>query len=228
MAGSETSKRRRPGTRVARHVRSSVLILECDSAKLAAQSLSSARQLDRIVAAVAPSAQRYLVTTTRRQELLSQLAQCKEECGKVDVVVMCGHSNKDKLCLTADWRAPWNEVAQWIAPFSPKAVVLIACQAGRWLPSKALFDGVLTLREIYGPPASITDQQAILVQLLVPYLLNNGRLNIGVFQMLQIANFALTRGVIFRQTRKGFQQSAPAEGVIWTGIESLLQAYLAR
>lgn len=228
MAGSGISKRRRTGTRVARHVQPSVLILECDPAKLAAQSLTSAQQLDRVVAAVVPSAQRYLVAATCRQALLSQLAQCKEECGKVDVVVMCGHSNEDKLCLTADWRAPWNEVAQWIAPFSPKSVVLVACQAGRWLPSKALFDGVLTLREIYGSPAALTDQQAKLVQLLVPYLLNNGRLETDVFRMLQLANFALTRGVIFRQTRKGFQQSAPAEGLIWTGIESLLQAYLHR
>lgn len=228
MVGSGASKKRRTGTRVARHVRPSVLILECDPAKLAAQSLTSARQLDRIVATVVPSAQRYPIAATCRQALLSQLAQCKEECGKVDVVVICGHSNKDKLCLTADWRAPWNEVAQWIAPFSPKSVVLVACQAGRWLPSKALFDGVLTLREIYGSPASLTDQQAILVQLLVPYLLSNGRLKTDVSRMLQFANFALTRGVIFRQTRREFQQSAPAGGLVWTGIESLLQAYSHR
>ena len=149
MAGSGANKKRRTGTRVARHVRPSVLILECDPAKLAAQSLTSARQLDRIVATVVPFAQSYPVAATCRQALLSQLAQCKEERGKVDVVVICGHSNKDKLCLTADWRAPWNEVAQWIAPFSPKSVVLVACQAGRWLPSKALFDGVLLSRQQY-------------------------------------------------------------------------------
>lgn len=219
-AGSRTVVRK---SRRARPVRPSSLILECDPAKLAAHSLTSARDIHTLVGTLVPSARRYFIPASSRQELLSQLAQCAEECRTVDIIVVCGHSNQDDLRLTSDRFASWEEVAQWIAPFHPKRVVLVACQGGRWLPSRALFKGISTLQEIFGSPVLLTDQQALLVKLLVPYLLTRGRLKMDTLQIVQVANFLLTKGMIFRQVRREFERSGDEDGVLWTTIEDLLK-----
>ncbi|TKS64625.1 MAG: hypothetical protein EWM73_00257 [Nitrospira sp.] len=215
-------------SRRARPVRPALLILECDPAKLAAHSLTSARDIHNLVGTLVPSAKRYFIPAGLRQELLLQLARCAEECSAVDIIVVCGHSNQAGLQLTSDWFAPWDEVAQWIAPFQPKRVVLVACQGGRWLPSSTLFKEISTLQEIFGSPVLLTDQKALLIKLLVPHLLTKGGLRKDILQAVQMANFLLTNGVIFHQTRKGFERSGLEDGVLWTAIEDLLKGWLGR
>jgi hypothetical protein len=229
-----TSQRTKPSgsrkevrkSRTAIPVCPTLIILECDPAKLASQSQTSAQDIDRLVGTSVPSARRYFIPASSRNELLIQLAHCKEECGAVDIIVVCGHSNQEGLKMTSDCFAKWAEVAQWIAPFQPKRVVLVACQGGRWLPSSTLFNGISTLQEIFGSPVRLTDEQAILIKLLIPYLLTNGALNKNVLQALQGANFLLTGGVIFHQTRNGFKKSRREDGVLWTGVEDLLKRSL--
>lgn len=175
-----------------------------------------------------PSARRCVIPATSQQTLQLELARCLQGCGRSAIVAVCGHSNQTGLRLAADLFVSWEAFARWIAPFKPKHLVLVACQGGRWLPSKALFEGIPTLQEVYGSPAAVTDQQAEIVKLLVPYVLANGRPPQHILQIAQVGNFLLTRGVIFRQTRKEFERTGVAEGLLWTMLEDFLIKGLAR
>ena len=175
-----------------------------------------------------PDTKLSFVPTTSRQALLSALAQCKQKNGQYNVIVIVGHGSVRGLQLTHDPRVPWEEVARWINPFKPKQIVLVACEAGRWLPSKALFEGVLTLQEIYGSPVVITQQEASAIKLLVPYLLMGGYLPDDILRMAQVANFLSTDGVLFRQIREEFQQTGVVEGTIWTVLEEAMKAFYRR
>lgn len=204
-----------------------LLILECDPETLAAQAISMARELEGIARLALPSIQTRLVAGASSSELLQQLGSCKEENDHFSHVVVIGHSNARGLRLARDLFTPWESFAAWVKPFGPKCMVLVACEAGRWLPSSDLFRGISTLQEIYGSPVVTTEAQAAAIKVLVPYLLSGNRLPKDILP-LQLLNFALTQGVIFRQIRKDFRQATPSEGVLWTGWEMLLKQVLGR
>jgi hypothetical protein len=204
----------------------SVLILECDPALLASQEITLARDLSEIVARIVPDVSAPLVSATSRQELLLRLGECTERHREFGLVVVVGHASQHGIHLTAEHDANWNEFASWLSPFRPKRIVLVACEAARWIPSGALFAGIPTLQEIYGSPVVTTQQQAAYVKLLVPYLLSGGRLPKDILPM-QAANFLLSRGIVFRQTRAEFRRSGIVEGVMWTGIEEAIKTLVA-
>lgn len=231
MPGRRGSPRRgRPrlaGKRKARSKSPSMLIIECDLATLESQALSMARDLEGIVPLVVPSATLRFVRAASRESLLHDLGRCKVECGGFDHVAVVGHSNRNGLSLAPGLFVSWADFARWIEPFRPKCAILVACEAGGWLPSEALFSGIASLREIYGSPLITTEAQAGAVKVLVPYLLLGNRRPPEILQ-LQLLNFALTRGVLFRQTRKEFQRAGPIDAAIWTGLEEILKAALRR
>jgi hypothetical protein len=132
------------------------------------------------------------------------------------------------LALAEDRYAAWPAVARWLKPFSPRFVVLAGCEAGRWLPSKALFDGVGSLKETYGTPVLSTQPELRTLELLVVFLLAGGRVSAEWFPRAQVAAFALTNGVIFRQTRSEFQSAGVTEATCWTMLEAALRKLLNR
>jgi hypothetical protein len=226
--GRQRRVRKRPiGERRRPHRTPSILIVECDSATLRSQAISMAADLERIVRTVVPSATIRLVSATSQESLLSGLGRCKEECGGFDNVAIVGHSNRRGLRLAPGLSVPWDKLGLWIEPFRPKRAILVACEAGGWLPSEALFNGIRTLREIYGSPVVTTEKQAASVTVLVPYLMLDNRLPRDILAV-HLVNFALTGGVIFRHTRKQFQKAGPVEAAVWTGWEEILKAVLRR
>lgn len=231
MPGRRGSRRRArsrlAGKRKVRSRAPSILIIECDPATLESQALSMARDLQGIVRLVVPSATLRLVPAVSRESLLHDLGRCKVECGGFDHVAVVGHSNRNGLRLAPGLLVSWEDFAPWIEPFRPKCAILVACEAGRWLPSEALFSGIASLREIYGSPVITTEAQAGAVKILVPYLLVGNRLPPDILP-LQLLNFALTGGIVFRQTKKEFQRAGPLEAAIWTGWEDMLRAALGR
>lgn len=213
---AQLSQRRKP----------SLLILECDPSTLAAQSSTVADDLEKIVKVLVPHAETVRVSGQSQQELLLQFARCKRERGSFDVVAVVGHSNVSGIRLASDADVSWQAFAGWLKLFSPWAVVLVACEAGRWLPAKALFDDIPTLNQLYGSPVLITDWQAAGVKILVPYLVIGRRLRIGELRVAQIVNFLITRGVLLRHTRKDFRRTGLIDGALWTGGEEILKLLL--
>jgi hypothetical protein len=61
--------------------------------------------------------------------------------------------------------------------------------------------GVLSLRELYGSPLLTNEPQMAMLKVLVPMLLAGVPIDPDLMRIAQIANFALTRGILFRQTR---------------------------
>lgn len=206
----------------------SVLILECDAERLERDGISMARDVHFMVERLLPAARRDLVQVTTEQKLLADFADRATRGNKYDVVLIVGHSSLEGLALARDRRPRWPAVATWLEPFSPRTIVLAGCEGGRWLPSKALFDGVGSLKEIYGTPVLSSQPQLRALELLVVFLLAGGKVSAAWLPLAQAAAFALTDGVIFRQTRAEFRPRGLAEAGTWTILEAVLRKLLNR
>jgi hypothetical protein len=206
----------------------SVLILECDAERLALDGISMARDVQSMVERLLPAVRRDLVQVTTEQKLLADFAERATRGNKYDVVLVVGHSSLEGLALARDRRPRWPVVARWLELFSPRVVVLAGCEGGRWLPSRALFDGLNSLKEIYGTPVLSTQPQLRALELLVVFLLAGGKVSVEWLPWAQTAVFALTDGVIFRQTRAEFRSGGLAEAATWTMLEHVLRKLLGR
>lgn len=175
-----------------------------------------------------PAARRDLVQVTTEQKLLVDFADRATQGNRYDVVLVVGHSSLEGLRLARDRKSRWHAVARWLKPFSPRVIVLAGCEGGRWVPSKTLFDGLNSLKEIYGTPVLSTQPQLQALELLVVFLLAGGKVSVEWLPLAQAAAFALTDGVIFRQTREEFRSSGLAEAATWTVLESVLRKLLDR
>jgi len=204
----------------------SLLILECDSEKLAKQSLSIAGELYTLALALAPQVDTVLVQTTSREDLLKQLGSCKQDHDSFNLVVVIGHSNQTGLRLTADSGVSWKSFARWVGPFMPRQMVLLACKAGQMLPAGSLFDGIPSLKEVYASPTYISKEQCKLVVLTILYLLSVKSGDAETLRLFQTLNFMLTLGVVFRWTRKEYKAAGFAEAVQWNLIQHLLDEYV--
>jgi hypothetical protein len=202
----------------------SLLVLECDAPKLAGQGISAAKDL-LALAKLVPDCVSAHVPVSSLDGMLRDLGECKAKHGTFDIVCVVGHSSMAGIAVTGSTPGDsmlWPKFAAFLAPVQPKRIALVACQAGAWLPSKALFDGVPSLLELYGSPLLTNEQQMVLLKMLVPLLLAGVRVDPEVMRIAQIANFALTRGVLFRQTRAEFQRSDPVEDLARIGLDVLL------
>lgn len=195
------------GSRVAKQPKrrgKSLLLLECDAEKLAAQSMSMADEIAALTRLLVPTVQVEIAKTTTEDELKSRFA-CLAECDRrFGTIVVIGHSNSSGLCLTADRFLTWPAVARWLTFFEPSTVVLVACESGQKSAVCHLFAGIRTLREVYGPPAGTTKLQSQIVKGLLLYLLNVRSRDIDLIRTGQIINFVLTGSTHYRWLRKEF------------------------
>ena len=201
----------------------SILILECDPERLASDGITIARDVYATVQTLLPSVAIDIVRAESQRQLLADLGRCKVKTAQFDLVLIVGHGNQKVLALARDAAPPWSVVANWISPFSPRQVLLAACEAGRRFPSAALFDGIDSLQEIYGTPILSTENQLRVLQPLIFYLLAGKKVASEGLRLVQFANFALTGGIIFRQTRAEVRAHGPVEAAIWTGLEDWLR-----
>jgi hypothetical protein len=187
-----------------------------------------ARDVHSMIARLLPAVRRDLVQVTTERQLLGDFADRAARGIKYDVVLVVGHSSLEGLALARDRKPLWPAVAKWLEPFSPRVILLAGCEAGRWLPSKALFDGLHSLKEIYGTPVLSTQAQLRALELLVLFLLAGGRVSAEWLPWAQTAAFALTDGVIFRRTRAEIRSGGPSEAATWTILETALRKLLNR
>lgn len=208
---------------------SSLLILECDSEKLARQSLAIGTDVSELINKLAPGLiKTELVRTTSREDLLDRLRRAKEDHDRFDLVLVVGHSNPQGLCLTADQFVPWGVFARWIEIFEPKKVLLAACEAGRWLSAKAIFDGVPKLKEIYASPVVMNKHQATVVVLLVFYFLLVKSPDAEHILMIQAFNLFRSGGLLYRWTRKECKDEGIVEGAQWDILSHLKESLFRR
>lgn len=203
--------------------RKSVLIVECDTIKLAHQSLSIGSKIFKILKSLFNSNPIELIEITTEVELLKKFSELAYIKRKFRNIIIIGHSNQKGLRISSDRFVKWSGVASWFATFEPQRILLIACNAGRWLPCAFLFNGIQSLKEIYGSPIPTSNNQAYFVILATLYILDAKKTDPLLFQISQLGNFILTKDVIFKQTRYEFQKGGRTEGVLWTVAEPFIE-----
>ena len=177
-----------------------MLIIECDSKKLAADGLNLGSAFARIAKSVFPQKHIAVVQTTSESRLNEDLAEVFDKYGRFRSILIVGHSDETGLVLTGDGPRKWDEVGVWLQAFEPEFCFL-ACRAGRSEAVRALFQPVKTLRQIYPSPVLLHKIQTAPLGILIGMLLKDRRLEQNQSGGLRIANYALTGGQLYRWKR---------------------------
>lgn len=198
--------------------RKSLLILECDSSRLEGQNMALGNELATTVKTFFGTNPIELVRANQTSSLLDSLAELAEKAQSYSTLVVIEHSSERGIVLTSDGSVGWNEFVNWISPFSPRKIVLVACKAGTWMPCRALFQGLPDLKEIFASPILVGKDQKYLVFARILHILGakkeDGNLNL----LMQAVNFFATGGLMLRRTRKDFEYYGGDEGLNWNWI----------
>jgi len=215
---------RRRASAVRREVRSHLLIIECDSAKLASQGLHLGRAFSEFVKAVLPKKRIAIVPTSTEKKLNEDLAKVFEQYGCFRTVLIVGHSNAAGLVLTADSDSlrPWATVGRWVSIFRPELLFLAACEAGQSEAVRNVFDSVDTLRQIYGSPVTLYKMHTAPMGVILFMLLSRGKINPELAKALRIAHYMLTGGQLFRWRRNEPGPGQELKGKLWDAVGNAL------
>jgi hypothetical protein len=204
------------------HRRKAVLIVQCDTATLTRQNLALGNVFQERVKLAFPRNPVYLVRSYSEADLLEELRNLDELRKPYRTIVVIGHSNKNGLQISSDRFIDWKGVAKWFERLEPHRIILIACEAGRWLPCTALFEGIPTLKDIFGSPVPANKDQAYVVLFRVLNILGTKKEDRDLVRLMQVGNFLITKGVMFNRTRDEYESSGSAEGVLWNQAESII------
>jgi hypothetical protein len=188
--------------------RSHLLIIECDSRKLAADGLNLGSAFGRLAKKVFPKKRIAVVRTSTEHNLKEDLAAAFQEFGRFRSILIVGHSNETGLALTGDGLRSWDVVGNWLQSFEPEFCFLAACHAGRSEAVRNLFKPVRTLRQIYASPAPLYKNQLPPLAMLIGMLLKDGRIDEDQSGALRIVNYFLSGGQLYRWKR---QETGPGE-----------------
>jgi hypothetical protein len=191
-----------------------LLIIECDSAKLAADGLDLG---DSAAVGVwfadlvfegrgAPLGVRTL-KVYGPDDLLHGLGAVKEESGRVRSVLVIGHSNATGIMLASEFFKGWDVLGRFLAPLAPTHVALLACSAGGRTAVSELASGLRGVREIVASPAAATKP---LVGYLAGWLLSRmrrRRTNQDARLLAQIGLAWLSGNVVFHWTPRELRET---------------------
>ena len=207
--------------------RGHLLVIECDSGKLAADQLNLGTVLERLAETslartVLANKRIAFVKTTTEEKLKQDLANTFQRHGRFRSILVVGHSNETGLVLTSDGLRNWRTVGNWLRIFEPESVFLAACEAGRSKAIRDLFDPMRkSLRQVFASPVALHRNQSPPLVMLILMLLMRGRIDEDQSGALRLANYALTGGQLFRWR---YNETGPGEEVraaLWDGVASL-------
>jgi hypothetical protein len=212
----------RRGKAVRRAARSHLLIIECDSAKLASQGLHLGTGFSQLVTTAFPKKCIAIVQTSTEKKLNEDLWKVHEKYGCFRTVLIVGHSNATELALTAASRRSWATVGRWIAIFKPELLFLAACEAGQSEAVRNVFDNVGSLRQIYGSPVTLHKMHTAPMGVMLFMLLARGKINAKQSEALRIASYILTGGQMFRWRRDETGPGQELKGKVWDAVGNAL------
>jgi hypothetical protein len=160
MPQSTTRRRRLPRAKFRSPRRPSLLILHLDAEQLRRDGLhlGKAATFAAALAALGLDADVEVREATDQKDLLSVLADLASQNRAFDVIVAVGHSNSEGIVIAANTRpVPWATFAEYLKPFRPRRLMLVACQAGRWLAADTLFTRLRQLRRIFASPVKCVE-----------------------------------------------------------------------
>ena len=124
-----------------------LLIIECDSANLATDRLNLGslfyHLLDHEIAKLfLPKKTIVLLETSTKSRLNEDFARVFHRYGPFRAVLIVGHSNADGIRMATDAWLEWRVLGKWLAPFRPEMVFLAACEAGKSVAVRDLFESL--------------------------------------------------------------------------------------
>lgn len=215
-------RRRQPSRGRGVQTRPTLLIVHLDAERLRADGLhlGEAARFIGALTAVGLTAEVEILDVTDRASLLREFARFAEARRTFDVVVAIGHSNSDGIKLASDERlVSWDAFANYMKPFAPRRLMLIACQAGRWPAADQLFKKLPKLRRIFACPVNASLDLAQFMIGVVPYIVAVRAPRGKAVSWAQAAAIALT-GRQVREWKRGTDMGN-AEGLL---LDLLAQA----
>lgn len=184
-----------------------LLVIECDSENLACQrlNLGSAffQLLNHDIARLFLAKKSIvLLRTSTKSRLSEQFARVIEQHGRFRAVLIVGHSNAEGIRIARDEFFAWRVLGNWLKPFGPEIIFLAACEAGKSVAVRDLFeplDG--TLREIYASPVKLYGPQASSIAVLIARLLWTGEIDENESVVARLLNYVTTGGQVYRWRR---------------------------
>ena len=149
---------------------SSLLIIECDSDKLRSQGLIIGQLMDKIFSDFELKKYKFIRVNTK-DDLLSCFAGLSKKKQIYDIVVLIGHSNQLVINVAQNFPVKWDILPNYLKTVKPKCLMLVACEAGGFIPSEAMFKGLLTLKELYGSPLTASDEKFSILIIILFYIL---------------------------------------------------------
>lgn len=173
---------------------SHLLIIQCEPDKLAQQGLDFGSKVSALCSL--PFRKKRIVSAKAysKDKRCRTLGETLQSHDRFRTVLIVGHSNEYGLQLTPDQFYDWKAVGEWLKPFQPEFLLLMACQAGRSSSARILFQQVPSLREVYASPvAFFTDQTHPLAGLLVALVKNERLTSVGCVSFKRLVICSQTR-----------------------------------
>jgi len=184
MRNGQTRKRKKAARRSREK---SILVIQFDSEKLEADGLDLA-PFAQAAALFAGSTAVEMVRATTQDDLHTKLATL---VGRTfAVVATIGHSNESHIRIAPDAAVSWDAYAEYLKPFEPKRLAIVACRAGQAAPVGRLFARLPKLRRVYATPARANRRMGSVMVLLLPYLVERPVPPRDLLRLLQVG-FAL-------------------------------------
>jgi hypothetical protein len=224
---SERQRSRSSSIERPKRPRKDLLIIECDSATLVAQHLDLGAGYARLLAhefvsPFLPDKTVVLVKTSTKHNLLQQLADVSAAHGRFRAILLVGHSNPVGLQLTSDAFCNWYCVGEWLQPFEPQLVYLVACEAGKSEAVRNLFEPLKkTLRDVYACPVELHATQAAAFGVLIGMQLWHEEIGDKHALALRVVNYINTGGQLYHWKRNETGQGQEIPPAFWDSLATL-------
>jgi hypothetical protein len=157
-----------------------------------------------------------------KEELCRALGEALESHTRFRTVLIVGHSNEQGLQLTPGEFYDWEVVGDWLKPFEPEFLLLMACRAGRSFGVLPLFQRVRSLRQVFASPvAFFSDQTHPLAGLLLA-LIKNRKVDESWLRVLQASGYLFKDALLYRWKRGETLRAGTVERVAWDLLGDML------
>ncbi|MEQ1735615.1 MAG: hypothetical protein ABL886_04335 [Rhodoglobus sp.] len=195
-----SASRRAPAR--ARRAPDRILILECDSDKLAAQGLALGQRLAEHPQWNINEPEVTLATLRSADDVDDVFDDLGRK--RYRGIVLIAHSNANIACLAPQVRERWTELGKRLRPLRPEKVILFACKGGMTKVGHELFRAVPSLKRIYASPANVSRRQASSLCDAAALMLAQRNVSPDVRQVLQGLHFLVNNGLFFELRREQF------------------------
>jgi len=218
-AGKKTAARRKAPRPPRKPTRAHLLIIECQSQKLARQGLHLGTGFAQVVRDWLPGKKVAIVQTSTEKQMGEDLAKAFDKHGRFRSVLIVGHSDAELLDMTSDGPRQWGIVGKWIKIFEPEFLFLAACEAGQSEAVRNVFEAAgQSLRQIYASPVPLHKIHTAPMGVLILMLLTQGRIDPDQSRALRTVQYILHGGQLYRWRRNESGPGEELKGKLWDAV----------